>query len=801
MAIGGEVLLHRPVRLLALVATLVFLVVTAAPATAVASNPPDPYLFSPDAPFTRSRVVKVGFVEQGGTPIDTYVLSESGAVDSNGKLATGTDVAGVGSWTFSSDGNKTLYGQVHYTNQPANSWTVPVSLTMTVDTSVGSALSFDLDPGFLGSNGYHVYDAEGPAHLAGLSSPTDGTTPTGFIIQDPTWTVTIYSANGFATGSHAIGPNASVNIVRTPGVPICPIASGTYTVHQVSFEGPPYDIDSADVDFSVQCNSGAHANGTVRYGSSRPVAALGQSADSLAFAGDVGTASSPQTVTVTNLGTSSVSLGQASIGTASGFSFPGDFALAPVSDQCSNKSLGSGGECTVQVVFTAGAAGNRNAILSIPDATIQGQRVIKLLGSGNPLPAGLEFTRSGSLAAPGPITLTATQTPGVDSNCPIEISISGFPEFHPDGTTWTNASDSSHTVKAATFEAPPGDYTATASTYACGGRQAAQVDLEFTVTGDATPPVGSVVINDGSSTTNDANVTVHLSASDSSGITKVAIASTTSPGTETWVLFDPLSSIDTRLAQNAVDGLYNVMVRWRDGAANWSDPVVATVTLDETPPTVQAPLPVFVANTSISGGKVAMDIPVEGTDNLTGVADFDLGQKTGAGAWKDVPVAPSTSLAQDPVGRLLAPGNKYTFRVRATDVATNASPWAVGPPLKVKKIQESSARLHYSSGWTSTSNGGYWGGHAKKTTKQGATVSLTFTGTSIAWVSRVGPDRGAVQISIDGVRVTLNLYSPTVGYQRVVWTHSWSTRSTHTVTVKALSSGQPVELDAFLTGE
>jgi hypothetical protein len=259
------------------------------------------------------------------------------------------------------------------------------------------------------------------------------------------------------------------------------------------------------------------------------------------------------------------------------------------------------------------------------------------------------------------------------------------------------------------------------------------------------------------------------------------------------------------LAKNQADGLYNVMVRWRDGAANWSDPVVATVTLDQTPPTVEAPAQLFVAGSSISSGQITINVPVDATDNLTGVASLGLNQKTNSGAWKNVPVAAPESLTETTVDRFLTPGNLYNFRARATDVATNTSAWAVGQAVNLKKEQESSARIHFAGGWKKVSSSTYWGGAAKKSSTAGATASISFTGTSIAWVGRTGPDRGKVQILIDGKALpgSIDLYSATAQTKRVVWAYSWATKGTHTVTIKVLgTSGRPtVDLDAFVTAE
>jgi len=96
----------------------------------------------------------------------------------------------------------------------------------------------------------------------------------------------------------------------------------------------------------------------------------------------------------------------------------------------------------------------------------------------------------------------------------------------------------------------------------------------------------------------------------------------------------------------------------------------------------------------------------------------------------------------------------------------------------------------------------YWGGAARKSSTAGAKASLTFTGRSIAWVARTGPDRGKAQIYINGTHlVTVDLYSATAQAQRVVWARSWSTASERKVTIRVVgTTGRPrIDLDALVT--
>jgi hypothetical protein len=79
---------------------------------------------------------------------------------------------------------------------------------------------------------------------------------------------------------------------------------------------------------------------------------------------------------------------------------------------------------------------------------------------------------------------------------------------------------------------------------------------------------------------------------------------------------------------------------------------------------------------------------------------------------------------------------------------------------------------------------------------------MTFTGRSVAWVARTGPNRGVATVYVNGTKfATVDLYSPAYGNQRVVWARNWSTSAARTITIRvAGTSGRPlVDLDALVT--
>lgn len=244
-------------------------------------------------------------------------------------------------------------------------------------------------------------------------------------------------------------------------------------------------------------------------------------------------------------------------------------------------------------------------------------------------------------------------------------------------------------------------------------------------------------------------------------------------------------------------------VYWRVVATGPSGTALATsatryLLVDPTPPTVTAPRRGFTAGVGLTNGAILMRIPWSGTDAGSGIDRYELHQQTNGGAWATV----STTLTAPTSSRGLVTERTYRFRVRAVDKAGNVSAWAYGDTFRVSRFSEGNSRITYSGTWSTSSYPVFWGGAAKASSKAGSRASITFTGRSVAWVSSMGPIRGKAEVLVNGVKVaTVDLYSATSKHQQVVWTGSWTTAASRTITIRVLgTSGRPrVDLDAFVT--
>lgn len=229
------------------------------------------------------------------------------------------------------------------------------------------------------------------------------------------------------------------------------------------------------------------------------------------------------------------------------------------------------------------------------------------------------------------------------------------------------------------------------------------------------------------------------------------------------------------------------------------DVYVVDLDLDTTSPKATVPTSKPRAATNLSSGRITTRIAWTGSDVGSGVARYELAQRTDSGAWTTV----STNLTSPTIDRPLAPGHTYAFRVRAVDGANLTSAWATGTVFRVTGYSELSSAVKYSGTWSSTASTAYWGGKAKSSTRAGAKAVFTFTGRSLAVVSRLGPGRGKAEIWIGTTKMaTVDLYSASYSSQRVIWSGAWTTSAKRTVTIKVLgTNGRPrVEVDGFVVG-
>jgi len=120
-------------------------------------------------------------------------------------------------------------------------------------------------------------------------------------------------------------------------------------------------------------------------------------------------------------------------------------------------------------------------------------------------------------------------------------------------------------------------------------------------------------------------------------------------------------------------------------------------------------------------------------------------------------------------------------------------------------VEQTASQLVWSpnlSAWTSGSSSYLSGGSYRSINKTGS-VTINFTGVSLALMAKKAVSYGIASVSIDGKPpASVSLYRSTTAYKQTVWSSGWLVPGDHTVTFSWTgtkstgSSGTTINLDA-----
>jgi hypothetical protein len=260
-------------------------------------------------------------------------------------------------------------------NTSASSAAQTVSLTGT-----GIALTAQISPGSLTFTGQIVGTTSAPQPVAFSNTGSAAISISG-ISGSPN-----FGETNNCGSSVAVSGSCTINVTFTP------TATGT-TAGTLSF------TDNA---------SGSPQTVTLSGTGIAPVASL--STQGLTFTEPVSTASAAQTLTITNTGTSNLTLSTATIGGTN----PSDFAKS--SDTCTGATVMPTMTCAVSVTFTPATAGSLSASLIFVDNANGSPQTVTLSGTGTAPTvslsvSGLTFTQlAGATSAAQTLTLTNVGT-------------------------------------------------------------------------------------------------------------------------------------------------------------------------------------------------------------------------------------------------------------------------------------------------------------------------------------------------------------------------------------------------------
>jgi hypothetical protein len=188
------------------------------------------------------------------------------------------------------------------------------------------------------------------------------------------------------------------------------------------------------------------------------------------------------------------------------------------------------------------------------------------------------------------------------------------------------------------------------------------------------------------------------------------------------------------------------------------------------------------------------------SDPGSGIRRYELQAVTGGGSALLYPFSTgtATSVSQrhwwTPYG---SSDRRYMqYQARAIDGYGNVGGWATGPTV-FPYVYDQLTGTSYSGTWRSSSAGSYYNGSVRYSSTAGASVTFSFTGRSVGFLSYRSSSRGKVKVYVDGVykgRVTLT--SSSAMARRIVYATGWSTSASHKLKL-VVSSGR-VDIDGFV---
>jgi parallel beta-helix repeat protein len=241
-----------------------------------------------------------------------------------------------------------------------------------------------------------------PPQLAGTTSALQSATATSFLATCWQFANTLL-----------VGPFIQTNNCPAPGIP-----AGTSCTFNFAFAPAITDIGMIHGIFVANSIVGTSLYVDL-FGTSVPTPVVSLSPPSMVFPPQiVGTMSTPQTVTLSNVGSAAL--------TISSITPTGDFALAKLGHGC-GPSLNVGANCTISVSFVPSAYGSRSGAIIISDNAASSPQSVSLGGTGIdfaivPSPTSAAVLRGNSTN----VNVTITPLGGAFGNR-VSLSCSGLP--------------------------------------------------------------------------------------------------------------------------------------------------------------------------------------------------------------------------------------------------------------------------------------------------------------------------------------------------------------------------------------
>ena len=213
-----------------------------------------------------------------------------------------------------------------------------------------------------------------------------------------------------------------------------------------------------------------------------------------------------------------------------------------------------------------------------------------------------------------------------------------------------------------------------------------------------------------------------------------------------------------------------------------------------TPP--GAPSPRLVAGGALSNGTATAPVQVKETWTGTSGLQYNVVRSLNGGPYTAV-VSATTATS---VTKRAPIGSQPQFGVQSVDGSGTRSAFALGPQFAIEGHQQT--EFSFSSGWSTVSVSGAYGGSVARTTSLNATATLSFTGREVGLVMTTGAAYGSVKVFVDGVlAATVNNHTASgTKLREIVFRRGFASVGTHTIkVVNQATSGHPrADLDGLI---
>jgi stage II sporulation protein D len=125
------------------------------------------------------------------------------------------------------------------------------------------------------------------------------------------------------------------------------------------------------------------------------------------------------------------------------------------------------------------------------------------------------------------------------------------------------------------------------------------------------------------------------------------------------------------------------------------------------------------------------------------------------------------------------------------------------PPPPATRFQDTDARPLWAGAWQVVKNASGSGGSYHRSNAAGATWTVMFKGTTVAWIGTKTDHAGQAEVSLDGTRVaTVDLYSSSTKYKVALWSKTaLAADATHTLVVRVLGKHRSGSAGSYVYGD